>query len=395
MADARIAPACRHFPTCGGCTWLDRPIDAQLGDKVARAAAALAPWLGGVTIAAAQPGQAPRWFRQKLLYPVQPDRDSGLRTGLYARGTHELVDIDDCQVQNPALTELARRATAVFRELRLVPYDERSGRGELRAFQARVMPGTGELLLGFVTTRPADATLDGVAGALADAARGLRDPHGRTLDAVGVVHNHHPRPGNALLGPVSTALRGRAFQRDRVGALTLRVGFASFYQVHEQADALLYAPALRLLGDVRGLQVIDGYGGVGAFGVRLAAAGAARVDSFESHPGACADARANAADNALPAMHVNEGDFAAAELPPDAGACVVDPPRKGLGAAGVATLLRARPRRVLYVACALRALARDLEPLCACGYRVTALELADLFPHTEHGEWLCRLDREA
>jgi 23S rRNA (uracil1939-C5)-methyltransferase len=48
---------------------------------------------------------------------------------------------------------------------------------------------------------------------------------------------------------------------------------------------------------------------------------------------------------------------------------------------------------VLLVSCALASLARDLEALAA-GYRVAAVQLCDLFPHTEHVETLTLLERK-
>ncbi|MBL8751260.1 MAG: 23S rRNA (uracil(1939)-C(5))-methyltransferase RlmD, partial [Planctomycetes bacterium] len=71
---------------------------------------------------------------------------------------------------------------------------------------------------------------------------------------------------------------------------------------------------------------------------------------------------------------------------------VLDPPRAGLQAVGTAAVLAAAPPRVLLVSCSLESLARDLAALGAA-YRVTALRLCDLFPHTEHVDALTLLER--
>ncbi len=150
--------------------------------------------------------------------------------------------------------------------------------------------------------------------------------------------------------------------------------------------------ALAMLGDVAGLRVVDGYGGVGTFGLRLLRGGASHVTIVESSPSSCADARANVADNGFgERAEVREEAFGAAPLP----ACdllVADPPRAGLMAQGAAAILQAAPPRVLLVSCALEALARDLAALAA-GYRVAQVRLCDLFPHTEHVETLTLLER--
>src|SRR5690606_38678771 len=105
------------------------------------------------------------------------------------------------------------------------------------------------------------------------------------------------------------------------------------------------------------------------------------------------DAEHNAKVNELPNVTVQRTAFAGSTLPAGIDLCVVDPPRSGLQPAGVAVLLRAKPKRVLHVACSVEALARDPGQLTAGGYQVTAVRVCDLFPHTEHVEVLTLLER--
>ena len=218
-----------------------------------------------------------------------------------------------------------------------------------------------------------------------------RDDQGRPLSLVGAVLNVNDRGTNALLGRQTLALHGTAFQHDQVGELRLRVSFTSFYQLHRHADAVLFRPAMELLGDVRGARVVDGYGGVGTFALRLLRAGAAHVTLVESSETACDDARHNFAHNELGAAEVRQEAFGSAPLP-GCDVLVVDPPRAGLMADGAAAVAASDAARVLLVSCSLDALARDLERLRAT-HRVVRVRLCDLFPHTEHVEALTLLSR--
>ena len=329
-------------------------------------------------------GQAtPRNDRLRILYPVRPDPDRGLTMGLYRRGTHEPIELRSCEIQDPVLTEVGNRALAVFRDRGLSPYDETRHEGLLRGFSARLAPSTGELLLGVVTTT---ADLPDAAGLASDLAGQTDD---LPVSTVGVVHNVHPQPGNTLVGPEWYTLAGRDHLWDAVDGLRLRIGFGSFYQLHRASDALLYQPALKLCGDVSGAEIVDGYAGVGTFALRLARRGAARVLGVEANPAACADFAANAEANDAPTVRVLESPFEAAEGLPEADLLVVDPSRKGLLAKGCAQVRRLAAPRVLYVACDVSALARDLAVLPE--YRLIAVRLADLFPHTEHVEVLALL----
>lgn len=395
MTRSSLAGACRHFGVCGGCDRLDLAYPRQLEAKRAAVAALLAPLAPGIAVDCEFPARAPAHMRTKLSWPVRPASDGKACAGLYRRGSHAVVAIEECRIQEPALTRWAARAIEVVNELRLAPYDERDGTGFVRALHARVMPGSGALLLG-VTTKgglfPAGRRL--AEGFLA-AAAGLRDATGRVLTAVGVVRSLHDEPGNALLGARQVPLLGADAQREEVAQLEFRVSFASFWQSHRRAEQLLYRPARAMLGALDGLTVVDGYGGVGAFGLRLAKLDGARVTIVESHPGACADARWNAQHNGVPTLSVAAVPFAAFTSDAAVDVAVVDPPRKGLEADGVAALLRLAPRRVLHVACSATSLARDLAALCGAGYAVRALRVVDLFPHTEHVEVLALLERGA
>lgn len=371
------------------------PIEAQLLDKVGEVTALLRPFLGGRRIEVARPRQTPLHFRTKLLYPVRPGRHGAATMGIYQPMSHEIVRIAECRTQDEGLTALGVAAERILRDFELAPWDERRQQGFVQAFAARVMPGTGELLLG-VVTRPGPFPAGREVGeALLDAARALRGSGSKPFAPVGVVRSISDRVGNYLLGDQNVPLVGRDHQQDQVAGLTFRVRFGSFYQVHRDADALLYQPALALAGDVRGQTIVDGYGGVGTFGLRLARAGAARVEIVESNPIACGDAEHNIAQNGLTdvARVAPPAPFAQASFKKGADLLLVDPPRSGLQADGVARVVSAQPRRLLCVHCSAESLARDLELLANAGWRVAAMRLCDLFPHTNHVEMVTRLEQ--
>ncbi|MFN8827121.1 MAG: class I SAM-dependent RNA methyltransferase [Planctomycetota bacterium] len=382
---------CPHFGRCGGCSLLDVPIADQLAQKRDRAQQLLAPFLGSVQPAITLPPRPPRHDRTAILYPAQlVDRE--LQLGIYRTGTHTIEPIADCRVQHKALTQFGVRTGQLLRALKVPVYREETGNGLVRAVRARVMPGSRELLVGVVVTRDRFSERDRLTTELWRAASDLRDEQGRPLQLVGAVMNVNKAAGNVLLGPTTVALRGQTFQTDHVGELRLRVSFQSFYQLHRHAEAVLFQPALRLLGDVQGLRIVDGYGGVGTFALRLLRAGAAHVTLVESSPSACADARHNVEANGFAGRaEVREQPFGSAPLPP-CDVMVVDPPRAGLLAQGAAAVLAAAAPRVLLVSCSLESLARDLAALHG-DYAVEALQLCDLFPHTEHVEALTLLRR--
>lgn len=381
---------CPHFGKCGGCSALDVPIQQQLQQKADAARELLGPHLKDVEVEVTPPPRTPRHDRTAILYPVQPRR-RGVALGIYQRGSHKVEPIRDCRIQHKSLTNFGQLAGEVLRHHAIPAYDEKSGGGVLRAIRARVMPGSNELLIGAVATTSKFAKRDAMVRDLADSARHLRDDQGRALKLVGVVLNINDQPGNAVLGDRTLPLEGQAWQHDQVGGLRVRVSFQSFYQLHRHADAILFRPALAMLDDVRGQRIVDGYGGVGTFALRLLRDGAAQMTVIESSPSSCEDARHNLQANGFGRAKVLEQPFGAAPLP----ACdtlIVDPPRAGLMASGAAAVAASEASRVLLISCSLRSLAKDLSMLSAT-HRVARFRLCDLFPHTEHVEAVTLLER--
>jgi tRNA/tmRNA/rRNA uracil-C5-methylase (TrmA/RlmC/RlmD family) len=72
---------------------------------------------------------------------------------------------------------------------------------------------------------------------------------------------------------------------------------------------------------------------------------------------------------------------------------VLDPPRAGLHPKALEALMDSNAKRLVYVSCNPRALARDLKTLLE-KYSVEKIRCLDLFPHTPHIETVISLGRQ-
>ena len=72
---------------------------------------------------------------------------------------------------------------------------------------------------------------------------------------------------------------------------------------------------------------------------------------------------------------------------------MVNPPRRGLSAAGQEAVLALAPSRLIYVSCGPETLAQDLLALCQRGYRVDRAVPFDLMPGTAQVETVVALRR--
>jgi 23S rRNA (uracil1939-C5)-methyltransferase len=128
-------------------------------------------------------------------------------------------------------------------------------------------------------------------------------------------------------------------------------------------------------------RLLDGYAGGGLFSVTVGAK-CAEVIAVESDPVAIVDLDAN-----TDATIVEERfERSRSKLPSRWDIAVVDPPRAGLGAAGIATLAAGSPRAIAYVSCDPASFARDAALLVAEGYQLEWAQPVDMFPQTFHIE---------
>jgi tRNA/tmRNA/rRNA uracil-C5-methylase (TrmA/RlmC/RlmD family) len=147
--------------------------------------------------------------------------------------------------------------------------------------------------------------------------------------------------------------------------------------------------------------LVDAYCGVGFFAIETASVMEAFV-GVEIDQQAVKAARRNAA-----ARGIRNGEFIEGRaerlwpgilkrFEPATTAILLDPPRTGCPAEGLAALRETLPGQVLYVSCHPATLARDLNVLCADGvFELVSVSPLDMFPQTQHVECVADLRHRA
>ncbi|MFN8601398.1 MAG: 23S rRNA (uracil(1939)-C(5))-methyltransferase RlmD [Candidatus Binatia bacterium] len=395
-AEGRAVP-CAHFPQCIGCPLVGTPYPAQLEGKGERLRAALAahPELSEVRVEppAGSPGAFGYRNQAKLVFRSRLVRETGKREvllGVYKPGTHSVVPADACIVHHRLLQPVLRGLRAEVERLAIPIFDERSRQGALRYALVRASTARGEVHLTLVSA-VADPPQ------LGELIRRLRRAH-RELTAAFLCVN--PTPGNAILSDDVRLLFGRPALIERFGDLDLESRPDAFLQANSAVAARIYATARRWLEPAADDVALDLYCGVGALALHVAP-DVARVIGIESQASAVACAtsnarRAGAANAAFVAAPAEDAPRVLAEAGIGAVTLAsVNPPRKGMSAAVLATLADCAPRRILYVSCDPVTLARDLALLARRGYRTTRVRGFDMMPQTPHVEAVALLVRDA
>ncbi len=367
----RIAPACRHFGTCGGCQYQHTDYATQLDMKRAILRETLER--GGVhvpfVIDVLTGTGADAWaYRNRIRLALDANGDAGYR----GRRSNALVPITECPIAAPLLV---RAALAFADALRQVA-------PQLRVEELSLFCDAKETaLLASVFARN---TPGGILNLLAQALT-ERVPELRGMELA---------TANSEPGKVQTrriiAHWGETHLAYAAAGFDYRVDHGAFFQVNRR----LVDPLVELVtAQCEGKLAWDLFAGVGLFARKLAQS-FERVIAVESAPAAIPGLEANLRGTSGQALLAWTLDFLrgkASSGRPDL--IVVDPPRGGLGAEITTALADIAAPRMTYVSCDPATLARDLRALLERGYAIDRLTLADLFPQTFHLETVVHLRR--
>ena len=192
--------------------------------------------------------------------------------------------------------------------------------------------------------------------------------------------------------------RGEEFIYETMENLRFKIGPKSFFQTNSRQAYRLYSVVRKLAALKPDEVVYDLYTGTGTI-AQFISAGAKKVVGIEYVPEAIEDAKVNAALNNIDNTEFFAGDmkdvlnesFIAEHGTPDV--IITDPPRAGMHPDVVDVILKAAPKRIVYVSCNPATQARDLA-LLDQGHRVTAVQPVDMFPHTQHVEVVTALEKK-
>ncbi|HGI2219921.1 TPA: 23S rRNA (uracil(1939)-C(5))-methyltransferase RlmD [Streptococcus agalactiae] len=383
----RVDPACSIYKECGGCQIMHLQYDKQLEFKTDVIRQALMKFkpegYENYEIRKTIGMPEPEHYRAKLQFQVR-SFGGNVRAGLYAQGTHRLIDIKDCLVQDRLTQEMINRVAELLGKYKLPIYNERKIAG-VRTVMIRRAQASGEIQLIFITSKRLD--FDDVVIEL------VREfPELKT-----VAVNINASKTSDIYGQITEVIWGQESINEEVLDYGFSLSPRAFYQLNPKQTQILYSEAVNALDVKEDDDLIDAYCGVGTIG--LAFAGKVKsVRGMDIVPEAIQDAKENALHMGFTNTHYEAGK--AEDIIPRwysegfrANALIVDPPRTGLDDKLLNTILKMPPEKMVYVSCNTSTLARDLVTLTKV-YHVHYIQSVDMFPHTARTEAVVKLQRK-
>lgn len=392
----RQEPRCKHFTVCGGCKWQHLPYEYQLQFKEQQVRDALNR-IAKIEIPEISPikGSEQIWgYRNKLEYTFSNKKwltFDQMRSGaaetenMNGAGFHipgafdKVLDIESCHLQE----DFSDRMRLFVKDYAIANgmtfYDLRSQKGLLRTLVVRTA-STGQKMAIMVFGEDDPDSIRKILDAVRD-----NFPEITSLQyVVNLKQNDSIADQDVIL------YNGAPFIEEEMEGLIFRISPKSFYQTNSRQAYELYKVARDFAGLTGNELVYDLYTGTGTI-ANFVARQCRHVVGIEYVDDAIADAKINSAVNGLDNTEFYAGDmkdvlndeFIAEHGAPDV--MIIDPPRAGMHTDVVDVILRARPKRLVYVSCNPATQARDLALLDG-EYKVDAIQPVDMFPHTHHVE---------
>ncbi len=332
----RVTPQCRYYTRCGGCRMQHIAYAHQLELKHRQVAeifgriARLSPPPLAQVIASPRP----YGYRGKAEFHLTDGRGGPRRVGLMALASHDLVDIERCEIADESINRKYRNFREDFLEGRLHFYGDR------------------QII--------------------------WADQEGEPPTEVSI-ESRNPREIARI-----------------VGEKRMAVPYGGFFQANLSLVRELAGQVLKM-SELSGREtVIDAYGGAGLFSLFLGSR-AGRVFGIEGDREAARCAALNLRREGLIRAEFFTGDVAGV-LRDELTLCglkadvvVLDPPRDGCGGGVIDAVAAIRPERIVYVSCNPATQARDVRLLSGYGYTLRRLQPLDMFPQTAHIEVIALL----
>ncbi|MEM8717954.1 MAG: 23S rRNA (uracil(1939)-C(5))-methyltransferase RlmD [Cyanobacteria bacterium P01_G01_bin.39] len=383
----RIRSRCIVADKCGGCQWQHIDPNYQREAKRQQVIQALQR-IGGFEDVQVQPilhTSDDLNYRNKSTYPLARSSAGQVQAGYYRQGSHKLVNLNQCPVQDERLNPLLKEVKQNIQQRGWSIYNESTAQGKLRHLSLRIGKNTGEMLLTLISTSQN-------LGGIEEQARSWLNKYN---ELVGVCLNINRDRSNSILGQDTYTIAGKPYLKELFAGIELQIAADTFFQINTTTAELLFQAIIKQLNLTGKEKIIDAYCGIGTFTLPLSQK-VKQVWGIEVYPASTQQAKHNASlnqiDNAI--FYPGKVQHCLQKISEKPDIVLLDPPRKGCESQVISTLRELQPSRIAYISCKPTTFARDLKLLCQSNlYQLAYVQPADFFPQTTHVECFAILNK--
>lgn len=391
----RIQPRCKHFGSCGGCSFQHLPYELQSKQKeayirklfhdVVQEETSMHPLIGSPDI----------WgYRNKMEFTFSQNKAGDKFLGqIIAKSKGRVFQLEECYLPHAWFQETVKQVQKWWASRNLSAYRHANNSGALRTLSLRHGIETSDRLVVLTVSANPDYVVH-------------KDDLKTFVEAVQAVSPNVSvilRLHQILKGKPSEfyemKLSGNDYFQEKVvlkdREITFQLSPSAFFQPNTRSASAIYRTAIELAELTVDDIVYDLYCGAGIFGMCVSPY-VKKVVGIELSPDSYFDATVNKdrlkCDNFFPikgdvGQVLKNRDFDAPDV------VIVDPPRVGLDTVAEAYIASLQPRTLVYVSCNPKTQKENILFFQKHGYVLKHIQPVDQFPHTPHIENIAILHR--
>ena len=376
-SDARVKADCPTYKRCGGCSLRHINYDETLKikrDMVQNLANKTLD--NGIKINEVLGMEVPYNYSNKLQYPVGVDKCGNPIMGVFARRSHEIIEVQKCLIQNEKAEQVAKRIFEFIKENNIPVYNEITGQGAIRHIVVKIGIRTNEIMCIIVSNKEKFDKESELVQEIVSKFSNIKT----------IIKNVNSKNTNVILGDKNIVLYGDGYIYDKLGEYTFKISANSFYQTNPVQTEKLYNKAIEFARLNEEDILCDLYCGIGTIGI-FASKKVKKLYGIEIVKEAVEVAKENAKINNVNNIEFIIGDVEQAfkDLIEEKNiiptAIIVDPPTRGLDETTISKILDLEVKKLVYVSCNPATMVRDIK-LMNEKYEVKEIQPIDMFPFT-------------
>ena len=354
---------CKYFGKCGGCFY-SLPYEEQLVEKKK-----LLKEIFGKEISIV-PSPKINGYRSRMDFVYAFGK-----LGLRKRGSYKyVVDIAHCNLISSKANDVLKKIRNLLKQHQIEDYNYIKHKGYLRYVILREAKFTKEIMVNFLTASNKEDILP-IAQEISKAVNSV-------IWSI-----------NSGLADVSFGEVYRSFKKDfiveKLGKYRYKIGANTFFQ----SNPYMFLKILETIKELVSGNGLDLYCGIGSIALFISE-NCKSVIGVESMEESVKLANENAKLN-----NVKNANFVNAEVKDflrdfkdKVDFIIADPPRSGMGKKVCERIIRLKPKKLILMSCNPLTLKQDLE-FFKNFYKINFMRAYDMFPHTNHLEMLCFLEK--
>ncbi len=362
-SETRVKPRCKHFETCGGCTWQYLPYEKQLEIKEGQVRESL-EHIGGFKNPKIKPiigCEEPWFYRNKMEFSFYENM-----VGLHPKGyRYEVFDLEECFLESEEIPKILEAVRPIIKP-GMISIIIREGKK------------TNERLINLIYS---DCEID---------SKHFVDLMKPFSTSIYITQKIAKKGKPTQL--IEQHLFGKKTLTEGMCGLKFEILPQAFFQPNTLQAEKLYK-TVEDLGEISANDIVfDLFCGTGTIGMTIAHK-AKKVFGADTNESAIQNAKQNAVLNNIGNIEFHAGDAyqIVKELNIKPVVVIVDPPRSGLSEKLCEKMAVLKPKHIVYVSCNPATQARDLKILSKAGYKLDVVQPVDMAPHTYHIETVAKL----